>query len=130
MNNEVKVLLKMIVKNVIFILPIINFFMFLIGHARLAFIFSLGLLVATINFILSGIIIEKTINSKRKILNYLFPLSYLLRIITIIVIAYPFIYSIKKLLFYMLGIISFFIVLIITWLKMQRGVSKWRYTNL
>ncbi|CUO52181.1 hypothetical protein H8S10_09340 [Clostridium sp. NSJ-49] len=130
MNRETKSLLKILIKDVILILAIINLILLVIGHAMLAFIFSLGLLVATINFILSGVMLEKTINSKKKIIKYVFPLSYILRIITIIIIAYPFIYNIEKLLAYVLGFISFFVVLTITWLKMQRGVSKWSHTNL
>lgn len=130
MNREIKSLLRMLIKNVILVLAIIIFSMLLIGHAILGFIFSLGLLVATINFILSGIIIEKTISSKKKFIKYIFPLSYILRIITVIIIACPFIYNIEELLAYILGFISFFIVLIITWLKMQRRVSKWSHTNL
>ena len=130
MNRETKSLLKILIKDVILILAIINLILLVIGHAMLAFIFSLGLLVATINFILSGVMLEKTINSKKKIIKYDFPLSYILRIITIIIIAYPFIYNIEKLLAYVLGFISFFVVLTITWLKMQRGVSKWSHTNL
>lgn len=130
MNRETKSLLKILIKDVILILAIINLILLVIGHAMLAFIFSLGLLVATINFILSGVMLEKTINSKKKIIKYVFPLSYILRIITIIIIAYPFIYNIEKILAYVLGFISFFVVLTITWLKMQRGVSKWSHTNL
>ena len=130
MNRETKSLLKILIKDVILILAIINLILLVIGHAMLAFIFSLGLLVATINFILSGVMLEKTINSKKKIIKYVFPLSYILRIVTIIIIAYPFIYNIEKLLAYVLGFISFFVVLTITWLKMQRGVSKWSHTNL
>ena len=130
MNRETKSLLKILIKDVILILAIINLILLVIGHAMLAFIFPLGLLVATINFILSGVMLEKTINSKKKIIKYDFPLSYILRIITIIIIAYPFIYNIEKLLAYVLGFISFFVVLTITWLKMQRGVSKWSHTNL
>ena len=130
MNRETKSLLKILIKDVILILAIINLILLVIGHAILAFIFSLGLLVATINFILSGVMLEKTINSKKRIIKYVFPLSYILRIITIIIIAYPFIYNIEKLLAYVLGFISFFVVLTITWLKMQRGVSKWSHTNL
>lgn len=130
MNRETKSLLKILIKDVILILAIINLILLVIGHAMLAFIFSLGLLVATINFILSGVMLEKTINSKKKIIKYVFPLSYILRIITIIIIAYPFIYNIEKLLAYVLGFIIFFVVLTITWLKMQRGVSKWSHTNL
>ena len=130
MNRETKSLLKILIKDVILILAIINLILLVIGHAMLAFIFSLGLLVATINFILSGVMLEKTINSKKRIIKYVFPLSYILRIITIIIIAYPFIYNIEKILAYVLGFISFFVVLTITWLKMQRGVSKWSHTNL
>ena len=130
MNKEIKNLLSILIKHAISVLDIIFFSVFLIGHAILAFIFSLGLVVATINFILSGIMLEKTINSKRKWIKYIFPLSYIFRIITIIIIAYPFIYNFEKLLAYILGFISFFILLIITWIKMQKGVSKWRHTNL
>lgn len=130
MNREIKSLLRILIKNIMLTLAIIIFAMFLIGHAILGVIFSLGLLVATINFVLSGIIIEKAISNKRKFVKYIFPFSYILRVITVIIIAYPFIYNIEKLLAYILGFISFFIVLIITWVKMQRGVSKWSHTNL
>lgn len=130
MNREIKSLLRILIKNIMLTLAIIIFATFLIGHAILGVIFSLGLLVATTNFVLSGIIIEKTIKSKKKFVKYIFPFSYILRIIAVVIIAYPFIYNIEELLAYILGFISFFIMLIITWLKMQRGVSKWSHTNL
>lgn len=130
MCTELKNLINVVIKMVIVITVILALAMAIFGHAVLGFIFFLGLLVATINFILSGVMLEKTINSKKKIIKYVFPLSYILRIITIIIIAYPFIYNIEKLLAYVLGFISFFVVLTITWLKMQRGVSKWSHTNL
>lgn len=120
MNREMKSLLKVLIKNIMLALAIILFIMFLIGHAILGVIFSLGLLVSTINFALSGIIMEKTISSKSNFIKCIFPFSYILRIVTVIIIAYPFIYNMEELLAYMSGFISFFIMLIITWLKMQR----------
>ena len=42
---------------------------------------------------------------------------------------YPFIYNIKQLLSYIFGFTSFFVILIISWMKMQRRVSKWSHTK-
>lgn len=130
MCKEMRILSKVLIKNVILIISAICLFMLIIGQVVLSLVFSLGLIVATINFVLSGVIFEKSIASNKKIIKYIFPLSHIFRITTIVIIAYPFIYNIEELLAYIVGFISFFIILIISWIKMQRGVNKWIHTNL
>ena len=129
MCTELKNLINVVIKMIIVITVILALAMAIFGHAVLGFIFFLGLLVATINFILSGILFEKFMNSKKKIINYIFQISHILRIISIIIIAYPFIYNIKQLLSYIFGFTSFIVILIISWMKMQRSVRKWSHTK-
>lgn len=130
MHKEVRSLISVLIKNIMVTMIILILVTIIIGHAILGLIFILGLLVATINFILSGIILDVVTNSKKKIVRYIFPISYILRIITVIIIAYPFIYNKKYILAYILGFISFFIVLVISWIKKDKGVSEWSHTKL
>lgn len=130
MYKEIKSLMSIIIKQVIVIAFILSLVTVVIGQAILGLIFSLGLLVATINFMLSGIFFNKLMSNKKKIIKYIFPLSYILRVLTVIIIAYPFIYDIKQISSYILGFTSFFIILIISWMKSQRGVSEWNHTKL
>jgi ATP synthase protein I len=118
MSREMKALIKSMIKydligGVIFALIISLPFSF-----ELASIFYLGVLIALINFILSGIILEYSIKRKGKVLLIL---SYTIRIIIILAIATLFITNLHKILAYILGYISHFILLTIYWLRKEKG---------
>ena len=97
--------------------------MLIIGEDKLAIIFSLGLAIAILNFILNGIILEKSISSKSKLMHIIFPLSYIARISIIVIVALPFIYDLKMISTYMIGFITYFPILILSW-NLSKGGSK------
>lgn len=118
MSREMKALIKAMIKydligGVIFALIISLPFSF-----KLASIFYLGVVVALVNFVSSGIILEYCIREKKKLLLIL---SYTIRIIIILAIATLFISNLHKILAYILGYISHFILLIIYWLRKEKG---------
>lgn len=85
---------------------------------KVALIFLLGLIVSLINTIINGVIIEYSLLKNQKIL---LPLSYIIRIISIILIAVPFLNNLIQLLSYISGYISHFLFILIYWLKKERG---------
>lgn len=97
--------------------------MLIIGEDKLAIIFFLGLLIAILNFILNGIILEKSISSSSKIVKIIFPITYIARISIVVIIALPFIYDLKSISAYMIGFITYFPILILSW-KLNKGGSK------
>lgn len=87
------------------------FIIFLIFNLKISFIFSLGLIVSLINAMVSGFILE---NSLQKGRSLLFSLSFFVRIGIILLIAFPFYNEFKEILSYVLGYISHFLFLVIS----------------
>ena len=110
MNKLIKQMIKYdLIGGFIFILIIL-----LTVNVKSALIFSLGLIVSLINAIVSGVIIE---NSLQKGRSLLFPLSLFLRIAIILIIAFPFCSEFIEILSYMGGYISHFLFLLISIFK-------------
>lgn len=106
MSQEMKDLfVKLIKYNLIglciFVLIITYFF-----NIKIAFIFSLGLLVALINLILNGYILEYSIFNEK---SFFLILGYFIRIAIVLIIAIPFLNNLTNLLSYIIGYISQFI---------------------
>lgn len=90
----------------------------LLSSYELASIFYLGVVIALFNFISSGIILEYCIREKKKLLLIF---SYTIRILIILAISALFINDLHKILAYILGYISHFILLTIYWLRKEKG---------
>ncbi|WP_300385541.1 ATP synthase subunit I [Clostridium sp.] len=107
MNNLIRKMIKYdIIGGFIFLLII-----FLIFNLKISLIFLLGLIVSLINAIVSGFILE---NSLKKGKRLLFFFSFLIRIIFILLIAFPFYSDFKEIVSYVIGYISHFIFLVIS----------------
>lgn len=123
MSLEMKKIINLIIKYGSVFGISIFIIMFIFGEDKLAIIFSLGLAIAIINFILNGIILEKSIYSSSKIVKVIFPLTYIARISIVVIVALPFIYDLKSISAYMIGFIMYFPILILSW-KLSKGGSK------
>ena len=117
--------LKFIVKSVAsndFITGVVLFLLLaLVGKCKIGLILFLGLIISMLNFIISAKITEKFIKNKKKNKAILYPLSYLMRIITIVFIAVIFSNKIINLLVFLLGFFIHYIILVITTIKVQKG---------
>ena len=117
--------LKFIVKSVAsndFITGVVLFLLLaLVGKCKIGLILFLGLIISMLNFIISAKITEKFINNTKKNKAILYPLSYLMRIITIVFIAVIFSNKIINLLVFLLGFFIHYIILVITTIKVQKG---------
>ena len=117
--------LKFIVKSVAsndFITGVVLFLLLaLVGKCKIGLILFLGLIISMLNFLISAKITEKFINNPKKNKAILYPLSYLMRIITIVFIAVIFSNKIINLLVFLLGFFIHYIILVITTIKVQKG---------
>ena len=74
-----------------------------------------------INFIVSAIVTNKFLNEAKKSKAILFPMSYLIRIVSIVAIAVVFSNKTSYLLAYLIGFFIHYIILVITTIKIQKG---------
>lgn len=87
-------------------------------NIKVALIFFLGLIVSLINTIVNGLFIEYSLIKSKKLL---LPLSYLIRIAIILLIALPFLDNLIQLLAYISGYIFHFICVVFYWIRKGKG---------
>ena len=121
MTKELKAILKNIVKYDILLGLASTMILFFIGFRKIIPIFILGIMVSIINFIVSAIILDKSLNSCNKLKVILVPLSYFLRIGMVVCIALLFLKNTYCLFAYITGLIIHYPVLAITTIKTQKG---------
>ncbi|GAB6169221.1 hypothetical protein JCM1393_16810 [Clostridium carnis] len=90
----------------------------LLVNLQIASIFFMGVLVALINFFISGKILEYSLVRNKRLLIII---SYFIRITVIVCLALPFMYNLEKLIAYVAGYIFHFIFLTFYWLKNEKG---------
>lgn len=115
-KNTVNIMIKrssMFVIISIFLAIVLN--EFTIGVA-----FSLGLTLAIFNFIMSGIILKNLIEKKKQYISMLIILLYIMKISSILLIGCFFIDEFKLIGAYITGIITYFPILIISWIRNRR----------
>ncbi|WP_196001688.1 ATP synthase subunit I [Clostridium sp. 1001271B_151109_B4] len=93
----------------------------LLGKYKIGLILLLGVIISMLNFIISAKITDMFLNNPKKNKAFLFPLSYLIRIITIVAIAVFFSNSLVNLLVFLIGFFIHYIILVITTIKVQKG---------
>ena len=101
------------VASFIFVLILSLFF-----NLKIAFIFLLGLMVSLINTSANGVIIEYAILKNKKIFLLL---SYIFRIILIILIALPFMSDFIQIISYISGYICHLMIVVIYWVRNEKG---------
>ena len=111
MKNTISNMIKYdLIAGFIFVLILSLFF-----NLKVALIFFLGLMI---NTSVNGLVIEYSLLKDKKIL---LPLSYVFRIIAIILIALPFLNNLIQLLSYISGYLTHFLLVVIYWLKKEKG---------
>lgn len=114
MKNIISNMVKYdLIAGFIFVLILYCFF-----NLKVALIFFLGLMISLINSTINGLVIEYSLVRDKKIL---LPLSYIFRIIAIVLIAIPFLNNLIQLLSYISGYLAHFLLVIIYWLKKEKG---------
>ncbi|MDV4151590.1 hypothetical protein R0131_12195 [Clostridium sp. AL.422] len=114
MKNAIYNMLKYdLVAGFIFVLILSKLF-----NLKVALIFFLGLIVSFINTSVNGLIIEYSLLKGKGIL---LSLSYIVRIMIIILIAVPFINDLFQLLSYISGYLTHFLFVVIYWVKNGKG---------
>ena len=93
----------------------------LLGKYKIGLILFLGLTVSMVNFIISAIVTNMFLNNPKKNKAIIFPLSYLIRIITIVAIAVLFSNRLANLLAFLMGFFIHYMILVITIIKVQKG---------
>lgn len=121
MTTEMKLFLKNSVKYDIILGVCISIILFCFFGKNIAFIYFLGLIVSVINFLLSGVILDKNLNSTSRIFKILFPFSYVARIACVAFIAILFAKEVSYLIAYLGGFISHFPIIIFSWIRRQKG---------
>lgn len=124
MSVELKGIIKVILRNVLIIIVSLLSISFLLGQVNLISIYSIGLSVSAMNFITGGVILEKRIYSNKKIFNYIFILIYILKVLLVLIISYIFMFNLKMFLAYIIGFASFYLILILTYIKNKGGIDN------
>lgn len=120
MTDEMRSLIRLSVKNNAILAVIISFFLLAFLGIKVSFIFLLGIIIASINFGISGIILDKSLNDRVNS-KLLVMLITILRVFIIIIIAIPFFGNIMYLLSYLGGLIIHFPILIFSYIRKQKG---------
>ena len=121
MTKELKIILKNVVKYDVALGTCISIILFCFLGKNIALIYFFGLFISVINFLLSGVILDKNLNSTSKIFKILFPFSYVARIACVAFIAILFVKEVSYLISYLGGFISHFPIIIFSWIRMQKG---------
>lgn len=87
-------------------------------NLKVALTFLLGLIVSLINTVVNGLIIEYSLLKNKKLILML---SYIIRIVIIVLIAVPFLNNIIQLLSYILGYLAHLLLIVMYWVKNGKG---------
>ena len=121
MAKDLNEIVKSVAKNDLIIGIILVLILVLLGQYNIGVILLIGLIVSMINFIISAIITNKFMSKHKKNKAFLFPISYLIRIISVVSIAVVFSNKISNLLAFLIGFFIHYIILVITTIKVQKG---------
>ena len=121
MTEDLNKIVKSVAKNDLLSGVVLFLILVLFGQYKSGSILLVGTIVSMINFIVSAVITNKFLNKPKKNKEILFPLSYLIRIVSIVAIAVVFSNKISYLLAFLIGFFIHYIILVITTIKVQKG---------
>ena len=121
MTEDLNKIVKSVAKNDLISGIILFLILVLLGQYKIGAILLVGSIVSMINFVVSAIVTNKFLNKPQKIKAILFPVSYLIRIVSIVAIAVVFSNKISYLLAFLIGFFIHYIILVITTIKVQKG---------
>ena len=121
MTKDLNIIVKSVAKNDLISGIILFLILVLLGQYKIGAILLVGSIVSMINFDVSAIVTNKFLNELQKNKTILFPMSYLIRIVSIVAIAVVFSNKISYLLAFLIGFFIHYIILVITTIKVQKG---------
>ena len=121
MAKDLKFTVKSVANNDLITGIILFLLLALLGKYKIGLILFLGLTVSMVNFIISAKVTNMFLNNPKKNKAIIFPLSYLIRIITIVAIAVLFSNRLANLLAFLMGFFIHYMILVITIVKVQEG---------
>mgnify|MGYP004532358445 FL=1 len=121
MTKELNIIVKSVAKNDLISGIILFLILVLLGQYKIGAILLVGSIVSMINFIVSAIVTNGFLNKPQKNKTILFPMSYLIRIVSIVAIAVVFSNKISYLLAFLIGFFIHYIILVITTIKNAEG---------
>ncbi|NLZ35724.1 MAG: hypothetical protein GX889_12660 [Clostridiales bacterium] len=116
MNNLFKIMTKYDLIGGLILTIILSIFV----NIKFSIIFLLGDIVSLLNAILSGIILEYALKNNKSLFLFI---TYVLRILIIVILGIPFLNSLIELIAYILGYLVHFIFQIIYWIRMRKEES-------
>ena len=90
MTKDLNIIVKSVAKNDLISGIILFLILVLLGQYKIGAILLVGAIVSMINFVVSAIVTNKFLNKPQKNKAILFPVSYLIRIVSIVAIAVVF----------------------------------------
>lgn len=121
MTKDLSIIVKTVARNDLIGGIVLFLILLLLGQSKFGAILLVGAIVSMINFFVSAIVTNKFLNEAKKSKAILFPMSYLIRIVSIVAIAVVFSNKTSYLLAYLIGFFIHYIILVITTIKIQKG---------
>ena len=98
---------------------IISLILSVVVNTKFAIIYLIGVVVALVNFLISGKIMKNRLSRKKS--GMLFQISYFIRIVAVVGLAVPFMSQLINLVAYVIGYLSHFVFITVYWIKSQKG---------
>ncbi|WP_299995439.1 ATP synthase subunit I [uncultured Clostridium sp.] len=121
MTKDLSIIVKTVARNDLIGGIVLFLILLLLGQCKIGGILLVGTIVSMINFVVSAIVTNKFLNEAKKGKAILFPMSYLIRIVSIVAIAVVFSNKTSYLLAFLIGFFIHYIILVITTIKIQKG---------
>ena len=121
MTKDLSIIVKTVARNDLIGGIVLFLILLLLGQCKIGGILLVGTIVSMINFVVSAIVTNKFLNEAKKSKAILFPMSYLIRIVSIVAIAVVFSNKTSYLLAFLIGFFLHYIILVITTIKIQKG---------
>ena len=120
MTKDLSIIVKTVARNDLIGGIVLFLILLLLGQCKIGGILLVGTIVSMINFVVSAIVTNKFLNEAKKSKAILFPMSYLIRIVSIVAIAVVFSNKTSYLLAFLIGFFIHYIILVITTIKIQK----------
>lgn len=121
MTKDLSIIVKTVARNDLIGGIVLFLILLLLGQCKIGGILLVGTIVSMINFVVSAIVTNKFLNEAKKSKAILFPMSYLIRIVSIVAITVVFSNKTSYLLAFLIGFFIHYIILVITTIKIQKG---------
>ncbi|MBU5454340.1 hypothetical protein [Caproiciproducens sp. MSJ-32] len=116
MNNLFKIMIKYDLIGGFFLTTILS----IVVNIKFSIIFLFGDLVSLINAVSSGILLEYALKKGKGVFLFI---TYIIRILIIVILAIPFLNNLMEIIAYILGYMLHFIFQVIYWINVRKEES-------